>query len=88
MFQEEVGANGWTCTPADAQAIFGQHSYINEPAALSLDDIKFPAEDPIVAKSVDYVKARLHSETFNHSMRVYYYGKEIFLSLLTYCTSS
>ncbi|UPK95586.1 hypothetical protein LCI18_006521 [Fusarium solani-melongenae] len=77
MSQDEVGANGWTSTPADAGAIFGDRPYINEPGSLSIKDIKFPSDDPIVAKTVDYVKARLHTETFNHSMRVYYIGMAI-----------
>jgi cyanamide hydratase len=82
MSQDEVGANGWTSTPADAGAIFGDKSFINEPSPLSIKDIKFPSHDSIVAKTADYVKARLHPETFNHSMRVYYIGTYPTLSLI------
>lgn len=74
MSQDEVGANGWTSTPANAGAIFVDHPYVNEPGPMSIKEIKFPSDDPIVAKTAEYVKARLHPENFNHSMRVYYSG--------------
>lgn len=75
MCKNEVGQNGWTSTPADAGAIFGEKPYINEPVPLSLKEIEFPHGDPVVAKALDYAKATLHAETFNHSMRVYHYGR-------------
>ncbi|MBE3044177.1 hypothetical protein IMZ48_16715 [Candidatus Bathyarchaeota archaeon] len=74
MCKHEVGENGWASTPADAGAIFGDQPYITEPGPLSVKEIEFPYADPIVAKTLDYAVATLHSETFNHSMRVYYYG--------------
>jgi cyanamide hydratase len=74
MCQDEVAINGWTSTPADAGAIFGDQPFINKPEPLSLDDVKFPFEDPIVAKTLTYARGILHPETFNHSMRVYFYG--------------
>ena len=60
--------------PADAGAIFGDKPYINEPGPLSLKEIEFPYFEPVVAKTLDYARAILHAETFNHSMSVYYYG--------------
>ncbi|KAH8705379.1 hypothetical protein BGW36DRAFT_421941 [Talaromyces proteolyticus] len=75
MCQNEVGINGWTSMPADAGAIFGGQPFINEPRSLSIDEIKFPSDHSIVEKTLQYVKRVLHPETFNHSMRVYYYGK-------------
>lgn len=80
MCNQEIASNGWTCTPADAGAIFGDRPFINKPEALSLDDIKFPYDDPIVSKTIKYAKETLHPETFNHSMRVYFYG------MLAHCT--
>lgn len=63
--------------PANAGAIFGDQSFINEPGPLSINDIEFPRADLVVSKTVDYAKTVLHPETFNHSMRVYYYGMYI-----------
>lgn len=74
MCKDEVGQNGWSSMPADAGAIFGEKPYINEPGPLSLKEVAFPYSDSVVAKTLDYAKAILHAETFNHSMRVYYYG--------------
>ncbi|CAI7573225.1 unnamed protein product [Penicillium pancosmium] len=77
MCQNEVEANGWTSVPANAGAIFGSKPFINQPGPLSLEDIKFPFDEPSVAKTLVYAKKTLHPETFNHSMRVYFYGMAI-----------
>ncbi|KAJ5160350.1 cyanamide hydratase [Penicillium canariense] len=78
MCQDEVAINGWTSTPANAGAIFGDQPFINKAEPLSIgDDVKFPFDDPIVAKTLDYVRGVLHPETLNHSMRVYFYGMVI-----------
>lgn len=74
MCQDEVGLNGWTAVPVDAGKIFGDRPFLNEPTPLRVEDIEFPAGDPVVAQTLQYAKARLHRETFNHSMRVFYYG--------------
>jgi cyanamide hydratase len=73
--EAEIGGNGWTSTPADAGVIFGDRPFIHEPGPLSIKKIEFPYHDPVVAKTLDYAKSVLHPETFNHSMRVYYFGK-------------
>ncbi|PWY88020.1 cyanamide hydratase [Aspergillus sclerotioniger CBS 115572] len=77
MCHDEVKANGWTSVPANAGAIFKDLSFIDKVVAMQLDDIKFPYEDPIVAMTLQYAKIALHPETFNHSMRVYYFGMVI-----------
>ncbi|KAJ5794946.1 hypothetical protein N7457_001545 [Penicillium paradoxum] len=77
MCQQEIAANGWTSTPANAGTIFGDQPFINEPEFLDLNDIQFPFDDPTVAKTLKYAKGTLHHETFNHSMRVYFYGMSI-----------
>lgn len=74
MCHQEIAANGWTSVAANAGAIFGDQPFINKPGALALTDIKFPFDDPTVAKTLKYAKETLHPETFNHSMRVYFYG--------------
>ncbi|RAK96188.1 putative cyanamide hydratase [Aspergillus ibericus CBS 121593] len=75
MCHDEVKANGWTSMPANAGAIFKDLSFLERVAAIPLDEIKFPHDDPVVAKTAQYAKATLHPGTFNHSMRVYYYGR-------------
>ncbi|KAL4805393.1 cyanamide hydratase [Aspergillus unguis] len=77
MADKDINANGWTALPVDAGAIFGNKPFINEPSAVSLDEIKFPDGDPVVRKTAEYAKKVLQPETFNHSMRVYYFGMTI-----------
>jgi cyanamide hydratase len=84
MCQNEVEVNGWTSIPANAGDIFGDKPFINVPEALSIDEIKLPIDDPIVEKTLRYAKTALPIETFNHSMRVYYYGMQHCASMVFY----
>ncbi|KAJ5392600.1 hypothetical protein N7509_008090 [Penicillium cosmopolitanum] len=77
MCQHEIASNGWTSVPVDAGVIFGDRPFINEPENLSISEVSFPSDDPIVTKTFDYAKRVLHPAAFNHSMRVYYYGMVI-----------
>ncbi|KAL6903259.1 hypothetical protein GGI43DRAFT_336201 [Trichoderma evansii] len=77
MCQDETAANGWSSTPADAGKIFSGKPFNNDAEPLSIDDVKFPFGDPIVAKTFEYAQNTLHPETLNHSMRVYFYGMVI-----------
>ncbi len=67
--------------PVDANAIFLGKPYLNKPEPLLFDDIKFPSDDTVVAKVQQYAKEKLPAKTFNHSMRVFYFGK-LLLSLI------
>lgn len=75
MTSNEVLLNGWTALPVDAGQLFNGNTYKNAPTPLQICDIKFPSDDPIVVKVQAYAKQKLPAETYNHSMRVYYYGK-------------
>ncbi|KAL7920144.1 hypothetical protein ACQKWADRAFT_299468 [Trichoderma austrokoningii] len=74
MCQNETAANGWTSTPANAGKIFSGQPFNNNPEPLSIVNVKFPFDDPIVAKTFEYVQKTLPRETLHHSMRVYFYG--------------
>ncbi len=69
----DVERNGWTAVPLDPSKLFHGKPYINEPTAIRVADIAFP-EDAVVGFVRDHAKAKLPDKTFNHSMRVYYYG--------------
>ncbi|RAL16608.1 cyanamide hydratase [Aspergillus homomorphus CBS 101889] len=45
----------------------------NGVVAIELDEIEFPYNDSVVAKTLEYARTVLYPETLNHSMRVYYY---------------
>lgn len=72
---DTVALHGWTAVPRDAKVILGGRPYINKPESLLVKDIKFPSEDPIVAQISEYAQEKLSPQTFNHSMRVYYFCK-------------
>lgn len=75
MAPDEVLLHGWTAVPVDAGQLFDGKTYKNTPTPLKVDCIEFPSDDPIVVKAQEYAKDKLPPKTFNHSMRVYYYGK-------------
>lgn len=74
---DDIAKHGWTAVPVDAGQIFGDRPYQNKPPPITVDDIPFPADDPIVAKVQAYAKEHLPQPTYNHSMRVYYFGNNI-----------
>ena len=70
---DTVALHGWTAVPVDAKAILQGKPYLHKPGPVLVKDIKFPSDDPIVAKVHDYAKEKLPLPTFNHSMRVFYW---------------
>lgn len=74
MCQNETAANGWSSIPANAGKIFSGQPFNNDPEPLSIDNVKFPFDDPVVAKTFEYAQKTLPRETLHHSMRVYFYG--------------
>jgi cyanamide hydratase len=74
---DTVSLHGWTAVPVDAEAIFQGKPYLHEPKSVFVQDIPFPSDDPLVARVQAYAKEKLPAPTYNHSMRVYYWGKMI-----------
>jgi cyanamide hydratase len=72
---DTAALHGWTAVPRDAKAILAGKPYINKPSSLLVKDIPFPSDDPVVAKVREYAQEKLSPQTFNHSMRVYYFCK-------------
>ena len=76
MSADEVLQNGWTAVPLDAGIIFSGKPFINPPEPLLAADIEFPsAKDPIVKQVQEHAQKVLTRQTYNHSMRVYYFGE-------------
>ncbi|KAH9901710.1 cyanamide hydratase [Xylariomycetidae sp. FL2044] len=71
---EEISAHGWTAVPVDPNAILEGKPYIHRPSPRTVKDMPFPDDDPLVAKVQEYAKKHLDEQTYNHSMRVYYWG--------------
>lgn len=77
MSSSDIAANGWTAVPVDAAKIFGNRPYINEPEYIDVQSIEFPDDDQIVKKTQQHAKDKLLKQTYNHSMRVYYWCKSM-----------
>lgn len=64
--------HGWTAVPRSLEKLIGSRKDAR-PTPLSVEDIPLP-DSALVQEVTKYAKEHLPSETFNHSMRVYYYG--------------
>lgn len=64
---------GFAALPRDPAVILKGKRNNAEPQPMSIDQVKIP-DTPLAIAVRDYVKAELREETYNHSMRVYYYG--------------
>ena len=64
---------GWTAVPRKVELLLQQSQASGLAVPISVSSIKLP--DSALVKAVhEYAKKELPIETFNHSMRVYYYG--------------
>jgi cyanamide hydratase len=73
----DIARHGWTAVPVDANLIFGDKPYLHKPPPMTVDEIPFPSEDSIVTIVQRYAKEHLTEPTYNHSMRVYYFGEHM-----------
>lgn len=69
-----IALHGWTAVPVDAAAVLQGKPYLNPPTPLLAKDIPFPSSDPLVSRVQKYAKEQLPPQTYNHSMRVFYWG--------------
>lgn len=66
---------GWTAVPRSQSKLLD--SVKPKPATkITTSDITVPSS-PVAQKVYEYAKAQLPEQTFNHSMRVFYYGSAI-----------
>ena len=72
----EIEEHGWTAVPRDFKALLQGKPYLKEPTALLVDEIPWPNDD-LVTKTQKYAKDELQEQTYNHSMRVFYFGISI-----------
>ncbi|KAI4113799.1 MAG: hypothetical protein LQ338_008110 [Usnochroma carphineum] len=71
----EVRSYGWEAQPRDLSIVLSGKKNIRDPKPQTVASNKLP--DAPLAKSVlEYAERELSTETFNHSMRVYYYGND------------
>ena len=68
--------DGWTAQRRSFSSFLGDTKALKAPQPQRVDNIPLPAT-PLANAVLDYAKQELREETFNHSMRVYYYGTPI-----------
>jgi len=71
-----VETYGWTAVPRDLETLLKSGKHVGEAKPMKVEEMKTP-QSGLVKKVMEYVKKELPEETFNHSMRVYYYGLAI-----------
>ncbi|KUJ20266.1 cyanamide hydratase [Mollisia scopiformis] len=77
MSNPSIEKYGWTAVPRKVSTLLSQsESSSNQPKSLSTSTIPLP-DSPLVKAVQEYAKAELPTETYNHSMRVFYYGEAI-----------
>ena len=64
---------GWAAKPRDPAVFLEGRTNFQDPVLQTVESIKLPGT-PIAKAVLDYARKELNTETFNHSMRVFYYG--------------
>ncbi|CZR60799.1 related to M.verrucaria cyanamide hydratase [Phialocephala subalpina] len=68
---------GWDAAPRKVENLLSQSQAPSKPPkSFSVSEIPLP-ESPLVQAVQKYAKTELSTETYNHSMRVFYYGSAI-----------
>ncbi|KAH4924620.1 hypothetical protein HBI65_153570 [Parastagonospora nodorum] len=70
-----LAANGWTAVPRSFKKSLADVDK-SKQAELTVDKAGAPSTD-LARKTHEFAKEKLPEKTFNHSMRVWYYGKAI-----------
>lgn len=71
--QDAINAYGWTALPRDPEIILNGKKNINDPKPQTVNSINLPST-PLAKAVLEFARNELSEQTFNHSMRVYYYG--------------
>lgn len=65
--------HGWTAVPRDPSALLHGKKNVKDPKPHYVESITVP-QTPLANAVYDYARRQLIEQTFNHSMRVYFYG--------------
>lgn len=71
---------GWEALPRDVSEVLQGRKSNRNPEPQTVAGIKLP-ETPLAQSVLKYAKQELNSGTYNHSMRVYYYGVVVWLQI-------
>ncbi|KAG9605931.1 putative cyanamide hydratase, partial [Aureobasidium melanogenum] len=71
---EQIAEYGWTALPCDPEQWGGNKKNNRDPVVQLCSQVPLP-NTPLVKAALEHVKKELPDHTFNHSMRVFYYGR-------------
>lgn len=70
---DPVATHGWTALPRDTSLLLNGRKNVRGPEPVTVNSVPLP-DTPLAKKVLEYAQKELREETFNHSMRVFYYG--------------
>lgn len=70
---KHVGNYGWHPVPRSLDVLVASRGSKQSSDPIMVEDIPLP-DSPVVQQVEAYAKEHLPPKTFNHSMRVFYYG--------------
>jgi cyanamide hydratase len=73
--KQQIKEYGWIALSCDPKVWGGTKPFNKEPVPKLCKDVPLP-DTPLVHAAMEYVRKELPEYTFNHSMRVFYYGNE------------
>ena len=71
-----VQEHGWTAVPRSLEKLVASRKNPQPSKPITVESIALP-DSPLVQQVLKYAEENLPIETFNHSMRVYYYGNNV-----------
>ena len=78
MSNPAIEKYGWTAVPRKVSTLLSQSTVSGSAKPISVSSIPLP-DSALATQVQEYAKRELSVETYNHSMRVFYYGKMILL---------
>jgi cyanamide hydratase len=76
MSNPAIDTYGWTAVPVKLEALLSLSKDSGSAPPFSTTSITLPSS-PLAKSALEYAKKELPIETFNHSLRVFYYGSAI-----------
>jgi hypothetical protein len=74
---DEIRSYGWTAVPRDRSNVpSAEEAAAPQTDAAAVDITGIWPDNELTKKARDYAKRELPTETYNHSLRVYAYGKQ------------
>lgn len=70
---DPIKAYGWTAQPRDPKLFLSERCLSTAPFPVLVESVRLP-DTPLANSVLAYAQEELNSGTFNHSMRVFYYG--------------